>query len=420
MYTGKTKCLYCEEEYESEYMFEGCPHCHTDQFASNVTPIYQLPKTKGTREEFNRLFPGRCLEDYREVLPFKEEHHFVDLGVGNTALTRLDHLGKELGVELYIKDETRNPTWGHKDRLNAILINKALELKAPGIVYASTGNNGASGAAFAAKAGLPCMIVTVKGVNKTMETFMQVYGSKVIGVPTYTDRWKVLKVLVDEYGWYPATNYVIPAIGSNPWGIEGYKVIAYELFRQMPELPDKIIVPICYGDALFGIMKGFEELKTMGFIEKIPQMVSIEDYGPVAHAFETHSDIITDVASWGSVAASMSTGRGTYQSLYAVRHSNGLAVALSNNQEICQAQSDLAQKEGVYCESSSATTLAGLRRLLAKGLIKEGERIVMLITASGVKDTEVTETYTGEIPEATADIQDVKRVLKETYGLNIE
>ena len=419
MYTGKSRCLKCGCVYDSEQMFEGCPQCRTEDFVSNLTPIYDLPKTDGTRETFRKMFPGKKLQDYIEVLPFKEKRTLVDLGVGNTALTRLDRLGQELGLNLYIKDETRNPTWGHKDRLNSVLINKALELKAPGVVYASTGNNGASGAAFAAKAGIPCIILTVKGVNRTLETFMQVYGAKVIGVPTTADRWKVMKQLVDEYGWYPATNYTIPIVGSNPWAIDGYKVIAYELYSQMETLPDKIVVPICYGDALFGIMKGFEELKEMGFIQRIPQMVSVEDYGPVAEAFHSGDSVIRPVEAWGSVASSMSTVMGTYHSLYTLKKSNGLAVSLSSNQEICQAQKELAQKEGVFCESASATTLAGLKKLMAQGAVKEGEKVVLLITASGVKDTAVASGFVGEIPEAEADIQQISRILREVYGVKL-
>ena len=419
MYTGKSRCLRCGHVFESEHIFEGCPHCRTENFVSNVTPIYDLPETDGTRDTFVKMFPDNRLESYYDVLPFKKRTPLVDLGVGNTALTKLQRLGEELGLDLYIKDETRNPTWGHKDRLNAVLINKAREIGAPGVVYASTGNNGASGAAFAAKAGMPCIILTVRGVNPTLETFMQVYGAALIGAKTTADRWKVLKYLVDSYGWYPATNYVVPIVGSNPWAIDGYKLIAYELYRQMESLPDKIVVPICYGDALFGIMKGFQELKTMGFIKNIPQMVSVEDYGPVAKAYHAHAEIIEPVEGWGSVASSMSTVWGTYHSLYALKQSDGLAVSLENNREINAAQLELAQKEGVYCESASATTLVGVRKLMAQGKIKKGEKVVMLITASGVKDTKVTSGYLPDIPETDAEETDVRRILQDTYHINI-
>ncbi|EEQ57590.1 putative threonine synthase [Clostridiales bacterium 1_7_47FAA] len=400
-------------------MFEGCPKCHNDKFASNLTPVYELPKTDGKKETFMKMFPGSGLEAYRALLPFKGTERFVDLGAGNTALTKLERLGEELEIDLYMKDETRNPTWGHKDRLNAVLINKAMELKAPGVIYASTGNNGASGAAFAAKAGLPCIIMTVTGVNKTLETFMQIYGASLIGVKTTADRWKVLKHMVDENGWYPATNYVVPIVGSNPWAIDGYKVISYELYKQMDVLPDKIVVPICYGDALFGIMKGFSELKEMGFIDKIPQMVSVEDYGPVAKAYNGNLDIIEPVEGWGSVASSMSTIWGTYHSLHALKKSNGLAVSLEGNGEINEAQRELAQKEGVYCESASASTLAGLRRLISEGKIKKGEKVVILITASGVKDTAVTSSYLPDIPESNAKMEDIYSILEATYHIHV-
>ncbi len=401
MYTGRSKCLKCGMEFSEETLFEGCPGCRTDRFVSIVSPVYELPETDGRKETFFHMFPGNNLETYRRILPLKGKKKLVDLGVGNTAVTKLDRLGNQLEIELYMKDETRNPTWGHKDRLNAVLINKALERKAPGVIYASTGNNGASGAAFAAKAGLPCVILTVKGVNRTLETFMQVYGACVIGAGSGPDRWKILKKMVDEYGWFPATNYTVPITGSNPWGIEGYKIIAYELYRQMEKLPDKIVVPICYGDALFGIMKGFSELREMGFIDRIPQMVSVEDYGPVARAYNSCREIIEPVEGWKetSVASSMSTLWGTYHSLYALERSRGLAAALSGNEELKEAQRELACREGVYCESASAAAYAGLKKLVREGKIKKGERIVLLITASGVKDTAVTASYMPEIPE---------------------
>ena len=421
MYTGKSRCLKCGHVFEEENIFEGCPYCKTDKFVSNLTPIYDLPEKveNGNRAKFREFFPGDDLETYRELLPLKGDKPFVDLGVGNTPVTELQRLGEELGLDLYIKDETRNPTWGHKDRLNAVLINKALELGAPGVVYASTGNNGASGAALAAKAGLPCVILTVKGVNPTLEKFMQIYGACVIGAKSTEARWAMEKSFVDDYGWYPATNYVVPIVGSNPWAIDGYKVIAYELYKQMDPLPDKIVVPICYGDALFGIMKGFKELQAMGYVDKIPQMVSVEDYGPVAKAYNEGAEIIEPVEGWGSVASSMSTLWGTYHSLYALRESNGLAVSLDGNGQIHDAQRELACKEGVYCESASAATLAGVRKLIEQGKIGKGDRVVLLITASGVKDTKVVSSYLEEVPESDEDMDSIKNTLADVYGVQL-
>lgn len=419
MYTGRSRCLKCGHEFTEENIFTGCPYCKTDKFVSNLTPLYELEKTDGSRKTYEKMFGGKRLESYLSVLPFKKKRRLVSLNEGNTPVTELTRIGSELGISLYAKDESRNPTWGHKDRLNAVLINKAIERKAPGVIYASTGNNGASGAAYAAKVGMPCIILTVKGVNPTLEIFMQAYGACVVGVKTVADRWKILKECVEKYNWYPATNYTIPIVGSNPWAIDGYKIIAHELYQQMEELPDKIVVPICYGDALFGIMKGFAELKQMGFIEKIPHMVAVEDYGPVTKAYESHSSIIEPVESWGSVASSMSTVYGTYHSLYTLNKTYGLAVSLENNQQINAAQKELACKEGLYCESASATTLAGVKKLMQMGKIKEGERVLLLITAAGVKDTKTTKEYVGEIPESETDMKMFSDVLKDHYGIDL-
>lgn len=417
MYTGKSRCLKCGHIFENETVFTGCPYCKTDTFVSNITPVYSLEKTDGTKKTFKKMFPENSINGFRSLLPFKSSKKLITLQEGNTALSPLEKIGKELEVDLYAKDETRNPTWGHKDRLNAVLINKAIEQKCPGVIYASTGNNGASGAAYAAKAGIPCIVLTVKGVNPTLEVFMQAYGACVIGAKSAADRWKILKECVEQYNWYPATNYTIPIVGSNPWAIDGYKLIAFELYQQMEELPDKIVVPICYGDGLFGIMKGFQELKEMGFVNKVPQMVAVEDYGPITHAYNTNAEEIQPVTSWGSVASSMSTVYGTYHSLYALRQSNGLAIALDNNKQIIDAQSELATKEGLYCESASATTIAGLRKLKQKGLLKKGEKVVILITAAGCKDTKVTSSYVGEIPETETRMQDFQNILKNRYGV---
>ena len=117
------------------------------------------------------------------------------------------------------------------------------------------------------------------------------------------------------------------------------------------------------------------------------------------------------------MASSMSTVWGTYHSLYALKHSNGLAISLEGNKEINEAQKKLAQTEGVYCESASASGLAGLKRLLAEGKIKKGEKIVLLITASGVKDTAVTASYLPRVPESNGEMENVFTILKDIYHL---
>jgi len=146
MYTGQSECLKCGAVYNDEKMFEGCPKCKTDQFVSTLSPIY---KFSGKNDfEFVKSSTEKGLFKYHRLLPFKEKRDFISLIEGNTPTVKFDKLSENLGINLYAKDESRNPTWSQKDRLNAVVINKALECGAPGTVFATTGNNGASGAAF--------------------------------------------------------------------------------------------------------------------------------------------------------------------------------------------------------------------------------------------------------------------------------
>lgn len=417
MYLEKSECLKCGAVFETEKMFEGCSKCKTEKFVSNISPIYDY----SDKDFFNNLKfrAERNIFRYKEFLPFKNKSAFISLSEGNTPTLKLDNLSNELGINLYAKDESRNPTWSQKDRLNAVLINKAKEVNAPGTVFATTGNNGASGAAYAAKAGMPCLILTVKKASPSFKTFMQVYGAAVVALETYEDRWILMERCVNEYGWYPGTNFVDPLVGSNAWGNEGYKTIAFEIFEQMEILPDKFVVPISIGDGLFGIWKGFNDLKQMGLIEKVPQMVSVENFGPLYNAISKNLDYIPEVPSRDSCAASMSIAKGAYQAMKAVKASEGEAVLIDSDDPIMQAQKDIAKREGLYCEPASASCLAAVRKLLDRNKIKKNENVVMLLTSTGVKDTVSTAKYLPEVPYIKPDIGELTTSLKNCYGISL-
>lgn len=417
MYTGKIECLKCGAVFKNEKMFEGCPKCKTDKFVSNISPMYDY-SNKGLFDSL-KTNADKTIFRYKALLPLKDKKKFISLSEGNTPTVKFNTLSEELGINLYAKDESRNPTWSQKDRLNAVLINKAKEMGAPGTVFATTGNNGASGAAYAAKAGMPCLILTVKKASASFKAFMQVYGAAVVALETYEDRWVLMEKCVNEFGWYPGTNFVDPLVGSNAWGNEGYKTIAYEIFEQMETLPDKFVVPISIGDGLFGIYKGFEDLKQLGLIKKIPQMVSVENFGPLYNALAKNLDYIPEVPARDSCAASMSIAKGAYQAMKAIKESNGEAVLIDSDDPIMQAQKDIAANEGLYCEPASASCLAAVRQLKDKKIIKEGESVVMLLTSTGVKDTVSTAKYLPEVPYINPDLGELTRSLKNSYGVTL-
>jgi len=417
MYTGKSECIKCGAVYLTENMFEGCPQCKTDKFVSTVAPLYDY----SNKELFRNLreVPAENIFRYQELLPFKGKDNFITLGEGHTPTLQLDTISEELGINLFAKDESRNPTWSQKDRLNAVVINKAKEVNARGTVLASTGNNGASAAAYAARVGLPCLILTVKKTFPTLKTFMQVYGAAVVALETIEDRWLLMERCVNEYGWYPGTNFVEPLVGSNAWGNEGYKTIAYEIYEQMEEMPDKFVVPISIGDTFYGIWRGFVDLKKMGLIEKIPQMISVEIFGPLYNALSKNLDYTPAVPSRESCAVSISSDRSSYQAMKAILSSGGQAVWVNHDDPMMQAQKDLACKEGIYCEPASALCLAGVRQLCQGNKIKKNEKVVMLLTSSGLKDIISTAKYLPEIPNIKPDMNELISSLRDSYGISL-
>ena len=186
----------------------------------------------------------------------------VSLGEGDTPLLEAPNLG--LG-DVWIKDKSRNPTWSFKDRLASGALTMARRFGAKVIASSSSGNAGAAAAAYAAKAGLPCIVFTFVGSAGPLVLQMRAYGAMVVKVNDKADRWRLQSLGVREFGWYPTSPFFGPVVGSNPYGMEGYKTIAYEIAEAFDwNPPDWCVLPVCYGDALFGMWKGFEELEGAG------------------------------------------------------------------------------------------------------------------------------------------------------------
>src|SRR5262249_45904751 len=154
----------------------------------------------------------------------------VSLGEGDTPLVETPALASWLGVRsVLVKDESQNPTWSYKDRLAAVAVTKAAVLGKDTVVVASSGNHGAAVAAYAAAAGIRCVVLSPRAVPSTMSTLLRIYGSELYLVETAADRWQVMAEGVRQLGWFPISGYQAPPVGSVPFGIEAYKTIAYEI-----------------------------------------------------------------------------------------------------------------------------------------------------------------------------------------------
>src|SRR5262249_8050164 len=254
------QCLRCRALFDAGLVFAGCPRCREHGVSVNLTVALDLgPLAGATLDALGG--EGRGLWRFRHLLPVDGAAP-VTLGEGGTPLVHLERLGRRLGIpRLYAKDESQNPTWSYKDRLCSVAVTHAGQGGARGVVVSSTGNHGASTAAYAARAGLPCVIFTLASVPDTMKTLMQAYGAAVVACPTSESRWTLMREAVERLGWYPTSGFVLPPLGSNPYGIEGYKTLAYEVVEDLGgTAPDMVVVPSAYSDGLHGIGKGMAEL----------------------------------------------------------------------------------------------------------------------------------------------------------------
>ncbi|AMS43989.1 threonine synthase [Aminobacter aminovorans] len=384
-------CIRCGSEHASDIRIDsrGCPRC-VEQAPANLQPIY----TRGA-DTVNDQAEGSVLRSslwrYGSFLP-RPSGPVVSLGEGLTPLLPAERLGEALGVpQLFIKDEGRNPTGSHKDRFSTVAVSMARGQGARVLATASSGNAGASLAAYAAKSGLGCVVATFAGAAGPMLSQIHAYGASVIPMADKSDRWKLLEKAADRLGWFVTSPYQHPVVGSHPLGIEGYKTIAYEIAEQADgHLPDWCVLPVCYGDALAGVAAGFHDLLNRGAIARVPRLVAAEVHGSLSKALENGFDRIEEQGpSFETIALSIGTTRSTYQAVKALRDTGGHAVCVSN-EKLIRMQKTLAAKEGLFVELASVAPLVAIQDLRDRQIIAPGDRVVAVVTATGLKDLDIS------------------------------
>jgi threonine synthase len=295
-----------------------------------------------------------------------------------------------------------------------------LDFGAKATTISSTGNHGASAAAYACRAGLDCFIFTVPFTSQNMITLMSVYGAKLVAVPTFEDRWKLMKEGVRRYGWCPMGSYTIPPTG-NPYGVEGYKTLSFEVIEQLGwKVPDFFIVPTAFAEGLYGSWKGFQEFRNLGLTDSLPRMVAACPAGcdPLQHALNRKTDKIPILEKAKTVALSIGTFTTGHQGLVAVRESRGIAASLAD-EEILNAQRLLAL-DGIFAEPASATSVAAAIQMGRAGNIDRKATVVCVITASGLKMVDEARKYLPEIPLVEPDFDSYRQAIAETYDLKLD
>ncbi|WP_432826650.1 threonine synthase [Dactylosporangium sp. CA-092794] len=403
-YTGVLRCVRCGTERADTDPYAPCAPCLADGVHVNPFAVYDLSGAQWRRDPAR---PG--VFGWQHLLPLRPGTAPVSLGEGGTPLLPLARTAARLGLaRLYLKDESRNPTWSYKDRLIAVAVARAVQDGATTVAVASTGNHGAAAAAYAGAAGLRCVVLTLESVPLTMKVLMQSYGAAVVALRAAPDRWKVLAEGVATRGWVPLSGYLSPPAGSNPFGVDGYKTIAYEVVESLGAAPDVLVVPAAYGDGLAGIRRGFEDLVALGVVPDVPRLVAAEPFGPYADALANGFRPGHFLPAGPTVAFSIGTPVATYQGYAAL---SGGAAATASDDEIMAAQLALAREEGIYLEASSALPAAVLGKLVAAGTIAPDDTVVLLGTSTGLKDIGVTAARLPAVPVIEPTLASLDAVL---------
>jgi len=352
---------------------------------------------------------------YKPFLPVEESSEAPPLRVGWSPLYETHGM---LGLDtLYIKDDGQNPTGSLKDRPSALCVVKAREAGASSVACASTGNAASSLAGSAAAAGIPAYIFVPERAPKGKLAQLLVFGANVISVRgDYQDAFRLSDQAIRRWGWY-SRNAAI-----NPYLMEGKKTVALEICEQLNwETPDWVAVSVGDGCTIAAVWKGFYDFYQMGFIDRLPRLLSVQAAGccPIHKAYRAGTEVIEPMLE-NTLADSIAVGvpRNGLKSLRAIHASNGLAIEVSD-QEILDAMCELGRHTGVFGEPAGVTGFAGLKKAVEQGLIRKGEKVVTIVTGNGLKDTANALKAAGEPISSPPDMDRLVAEF-EKRGLRLE
>ena len=374
------QCRECKKEYDPTFKYI-CDECF-----GPLDVHYDFPTlTKNTFADREQTYWR-----YFELLPITDKSNIVSINAGMTPLVKAEKLGKEIGLNnLYIKNDSVNPTFSFKDRPAGVAVSKAKEFGLASVGCASTGNLASATAAHAAKADLPCYIFAPSDIEHAKIAQALSYGSHYIAVDgTYDDANRIAAQVGDSKG------VGVVNINMRSYYVEGSKTLAYEVAEQLNwQVPDQLIVPTGSGAMLNAICKGFEELETVSLVNQVSQMhmncAQPNGCAPIVTAFKKNNTDVVPVERPDTVAKSLAIGDpgdGRYV-LKRLKQFNGIAEE-SNNKEILDAILLLAQTEGIFTEPAGGVSVAVLKKMVEQGQIDKNEITVCYVTGNGLKATE--------------------------------
>jgi threonine synthase len=377
------RCIACNYTTSAEPWLFLCPKC------GNLMEVVMPSKNNFSWDVARKRRFG--VWRYRELLPLSNDVEPITMGEGGTPLISVNRIANR-GV--FVKFEGANPTGSFKDRGMTVGITIAKSLGVEGVIVASTGNTAASAAAYAARAGLQCVVVLPRGgVARGKLAQALLHGAKIVEVDGVFD--EALEevftevVLNGKRDLYPLNSY-------NPWRLEGQKTLAFEIVDELEEPPDYVFVPVGNAGNISAIWKGFKELYNYGLISRLPRMIGVQAEGaaPLVRTWALKSRSLMAIEKPVTIASAIRIGKPVnwLKALKAVEESRGTFVSVSD-EEIVKSMKDLAMYEGIGVEPASAASLAGYRKALELGIVDRNSVTVLVATGHALKDPDTISKY---------------------------
>ncbi len=397
------QCRECKKEYVTAFKYV-CEECFGPLDVKYNFPTITKDTFAGREQTYWRYF---------ELLPIEDKSNIVSIGAGMTPLIKAENLGKKLGLRnLYIKNDSVNPTFSFKDRPAGVAVSKAKEFGLSTVGCASTGNLASATAAHAAKAGLPCHVFAPSNIEMAKIAQALSYGVNYVAIDgTYDDANRIAAQLGDSMG------IGIVNINMRSHYVEGSKTFSFEVAEQLGwQVPDQVIIPVGSGAMFNATCKGFEELQSVSLLGDVSgmRMIAAQPRGcaPIVEAFKKNSTEVVPVENPDTVAKSLAIGDpgdGRYV-LKRLQQYGGFAEE-SSDKEILDAILLLAQTEGIFTEPAGGVSISVLQKMVEQGKIDASDTVVCYVTGNGLKSTESIMQVLQKPTVMKADIDEVSAVV---------
>lgn len=382
----KLRCITCGSIYDPNEVEYTCPKCGDRKGTLEV--VFDYDEIKVSREEFS---PERDMFQFEKLLPLPKDYYKVPLKVGGTPLYEFPSTAEKLKINRFlVKYDGVNPTASYKDRASAMAIAKAVEKGYDTIYAASTGNAASSLAGLTAPTRLKSVIFVPAKAPRPKIVQIKVFGAKLVAIDgSYDQAFDISMKIGEKMGWYSRNSAI------NPYLLEGKKTGAMEIAVQMGyEVPDYVLVGVGDGTVISGIYKGFYDMYRVGLINRIPKIIGVQAEGAdaVKRVFDKGEPFEPIDMEASTIADSISVGkpRDVIKACKYVKASGGFYVAVSD-EEIINAQIELASEMGVFAEPAGAAPYAGLKKLVKEGAIDKSAAVVVVVTGNGLKDIRALE-----------------------------